>query len=55
MLTFVNKGTWLVENSQKGAYVIYEWPPTICGVNVTSKNCSAVDSFSNPGVLVKVS
>ena len=23
---FVNKGTWLVKNSQKSAYVIYERP-----------------------------
>ena len=26
MLTFVNKGTWLVKNGQKSAYVIYERP-----------------------------
>ena len=29
MLTFVNKGTWLVKNSQKGAYVSYERPLSI--------------------------
>ena len=29
MLTFVNKGTGLVKNSQKSAYVIYE-RPLIC-------------------------
>ena len=26
MLTFVNKGTWLVKNGQKSAHVIYECP-----------------------------
>ena len=30
MLTFVNKGTWLVKNSQKDAYVIYERPLIAC-------------------------
>ena len=27
---FVNKGTWLVKNGQKSAYVIYERPLKIC-------------------------
>ena len=35
MLTFVNKGTWLVKNGQKSAYIIYERPlkiqTIICG------------------------
>ena len=29
MLTFVNKGTWLVKSGQKSAYVIYERPLTL--------------------------